>query len=219
MNAPGSPSSRVADDVLGRGLDAGQLPLDRRGETGAAPTAQPGGLDLFDDLFGCEVLDAVAQGAVTAVSQIVVDAQRIDDAAVLEHDAGSRRRIVPHEACLARGALSQLRGVPPGAAQQSSGTQVTPHDSRYPLGCHLGVDHAPAVAVHHLDQRLTMTQPPATDGLDHTATRLTHGRLDRLVHRARAVGDAARAQTDTELGRLADRGRGAHDADPTASSA
>ena len=66
----------------------GELPLQAGGETGAAPAPETGGLYYVDDLLGRDLLRKdLAQGGVAVHTDVLVDALRVDDAAVAQSDA------------------------------------------------------------------------------------------------------------------------------------
>ena len=88
MNAPGSPFVGVADDVLGEILRApGELPLQAGEEAGAAAAAQPGVFHLAHHVLGRHLVQHLAQRSVTVAGDVLVDAFRVDEAAVAEGDA------------------------------------------------------------------------------------------------------------------------------------
>ena len=74
----------VADEVLLLPLCLpGGIPLEPRGEAGAAAAGQAGDLDLLDDLLGLH-LQGLVQGLVAVVVDVVVDAGGVDHAAVAQ---------------------------------------------------------------------------------------------------------------------------------------
>ena len=78
----------VGDDVLRLALSCGEEgPLGSGGIAGAATTAESGLADDLDDLFGRHASDDPLERLVAAVADVGLDAVRIDDPAVLEHDA------------------------------------------------------------------------------------------------------------------------------------
>jgi hypothetical protein len=80
----------VADNILliTFGISA-ELPFLAGGETGAATSAQPGLLDLVDDLLRLK-FQGFAETGITAAGDILIDTFGIDDAAVPEGDAHLR---------------------------------------------------------------------------------------------------------------------------------
>ena len=85
MNAPGSPSWRVDDDVLvlpGRIL--GRLPFQTGRESAATPASQIGLLDLVDDLVRAHLEERLRQRGIATERQIVFDARRIDSGVVAD---------------------------------------------------------------------------------------------------------------------------------------
>ena len=81
----------VAADVLhpvGADRVGGELPLFARGEARAAPAPQAGGQHGVDDLLGRDVFgEDFTQGGVAVYADVLVDALRVDDAAVAQGDA------------------------------------------------------------------------------------------------------------------------------------
>ncbi len=93
QNAPVHERSRVAlvgvaQDVLllSRRLPD-ERPLEPGGETRAAATPQTRSLDFFDYRFGFRLPERFREGPVTAVSDGVIERERIDASAVAEHQA------------------------------------------------------------------------------------------------------------------------------------
>ena len=71
----------VAEDVLDVGLLLlREAPLEAGRETGAAAAAQARGEDLVDDLLGRHVGERLGEGAVAVAGDVVLDAQRVDQA-------------------------------------------------------------------------------------------------------------------------------------------
>ena len=75
----------VADHVLmGRGIPAGELPLEAGGEAGAAAAAQAGLGDFLDDLLAGHFGEDLAQGGIAIHGDVLLDVLGVDDAAVAE---------------------------------------------------------------------------------------------------------------------------------------
>jgi hypothetical protein len=78
---------RVAQDVLdvGRGL-AGELPLESRGEAGAAAPAQPAAQDLAHHLVRSHLGEHLGQRLIALAGDVLLDLERVDDSRVAEDD-------------------------------------------------------------------------------------------------------------------------------------
>ena len=88
MNAPGSPSSPVADDVFDVGFfGLGDGPFAPGGEARAAPATQTRVEDFFDDLVGGHLADRFVYRNKAVVAEVFIEVQRVDDAAVFGGDA------------------------------------------------------------------------------------------------------------------------------------
>ena len=178
----------VADDVSDRiGLRAADRPFARRGEARAAASAQAGIGDGTNDFVRRAVLNAIRQRAVAIAHQVVIDAQRVDFAAILQHDAlllaGVRKRI--------GGGI---------AREEPAGPQVLAHDRRRGLGRDIAVQCDAPVRPGDFHHRLAIAHAVAADRFDCGACAQLRGRLfQRRAHRLGAAGDAARAQADADL--------------------
>ncbi len=146
----------VADDVLlaGAGLEAGERPFAAGGEARAAAAAEAGGDDLFDERAGLHE-ECGAERLVAAAGEVVVDGERIDHAAVFEHDAlaacrGRRRR---------RRRVEQMGGRSEGA--EAAG--VAAGDVAGGLGGDVAVESDGAAGVEHLDDGLAVAHAVAAD--------------------------------------------------------
>ncbi len=87
MNAPGSPSSALQRMYLtSLLLLLGEAPLEAGRKAGAAAAAQTRGQDLVDDLLGGHLGERLDEGGVAVAGDVVLDAQRVDQARVAQHD-------------------------------------------------------------------------------------------------------------------------------------
>ena len=156
----------IADDILdGARLRAPERPFPSRGKTRAAAPAQPGFGNRGDHLVRRH-----RQRAIPIARQVVVDVQRVDGPAILQHDPvfwwGRRFRlpIMPSD------------------------------DPPSHLRRHIPIRRHPPVRLHHFHQRLAIAHPVAANRLDGRA------RLhQRIAHRFAAAGHAARTQADPDL--------------------
>ena len=75
----------VADHVLVGGLvDGSELPLEARGEAGAAAAAEAGLSDLFHDLLPGHLGEDLAKSGIAVHGDILLDVLRVDDATVAQ---------------------------------------------------------------------------------------------------------------------------------------
>ncbi len=199
----------VADHVLGRAFGSPRdVPLDRRRETGAAPAAKPGGPHAADDLLGREAREARVERLQPVACAVVPDRQRVDLAAVLEHDADlfagvGRRRHCPrldrHPRVIVPKARSDVLDVLVQAADHAPRPHVTPHEPPGVAWLHVAVERL-AVAGHDFDQRFAVAEPRAPDGLDPgaAANRVELIR-DGVADGEGPARDAARTEADSNL--------------------
>ena len=77
----------VTDNVLGVGLGLGhKIPLVACEKAGAAASAEPGGLDLFDNAVGAAVDQHLVKSLIAAHSDVFLNVRRIDETAVAQNN-------------------------------------------------------------------------------------------------------------------------------------
>ena len=92
MKAPGSPSSALQMRYFWRGLlPAGDVPLLARREPAAAAAPEARALHGVAHLLGREARQRLMEGSVAAPRHVLVEARRVDDAAVGQDPAGLGR--------------------------------------------------------------------------------------------------------------------------------
>ena len=167
---PGVPLVGVAADKLhpvGAHGVVGHLPLPPGGEAGAAPAPEAGGQNGVDDLLGGLLRNGPAQGLIPAGADVLVDALRVDDAAVAQGDAV----LVLVE--LGVGEAGDLLGVLPLLVEEPLDDapldDVLGDDLRHVLRGDVGVEGPLGIDQHH-----------RTHGAQAEAARLDHPGL--LVH-------------------------------------
>src|ERR1035438_5485090 len=173
----------VADDVFdGVRLRATERPFAGGRETRSAAPAQAGIGDGGDYLFGGQLLTAAFEGAVAVARQVVVDVERIDFAAVLQHD--------PFLFC-------GLWGRMVSCGRLVIGPEVPPDKKARGLNGNVAIEGDAPAGLHHLHQRLAIAHPIAADRFD------LRSLLQDVSYRFRAAGDASVAKSDPDFDRAA----------------
>ena len=147
----------IADDVFDRAcLRASERPLAAGGEARAAAPAQAGFGDGGDHLLRASVRAAAFQRLIAAAREVVVDIQRIDLAAVFEHDALLRRTVVAMRPGRIGRKASRRSSV--RMSRIVAGARVRARSARAACGGHVAVERGLPVAVDHFHHRLAMAR-------------------------------------------------------------
>jgi hypothetical protein len=147
---------------------------------------------------------AHGESAVAVTREVVVNVQRVDAAAVFEHDPlllgqvrvrwGRRTQRVPRLPTL------QLFYLPSHAGRDAVGANVPAGDLAGGLRGHIAIQCNGAIRFHHFHQRLTMAHSVAAHRFDNAVgARLLRGALERIAHRLGAAGYAAGTESDPNL--------------------
>ena len=185
----------VADDVLGPFVVAcSAAPFATGGEARTALAAQAARLDLVDDLLGGH-LQGLLQALVAAAGDVVVDAQRVDDAHIAQHHLVLQgvERVVVH-------VLEDLPVLP--EHEPFDRLPVKRSDDRLGVLRLHPVVHEVARHEAHDGTLLAFARAAGSHDvhgdLIAQATCIELG-FDGGCHVERAVGDAARAAADQDL--------------------
>ncbi len=196
---PGVALVGVADDVLLVALALiGELPLDARGEAGAAAAADARVGDLLDDPLGRLLAESHARGLVAAARQILLDALGIDDAHVAQGDA--RLLLVEADLVPVADARAGLGVLVEELLDRRAALEVLCDDRADVLGAQVAVQRV--VAEH--DHRAHGAQAVAADDRDFDA--LAEAGLPDLLDEGVVDGQRAREHA----------GRAGADRDPVA---
>ena len=137
MKAPGSPSSALHTTYFGPGRPWASAHLTAVGKPAPPRPRRLEASMVSMTSCGTAPLQAVAQRPVAVAGEVVFDAQRIDDAAVLQHDTRRTTILACPRRRRSAGAGSAVipaptgpssRGKPAGPGEQPSRAHVTPYD-------------------------------------------------------------------------------------------